>query len=154
MPKKCFKQNELWILKWEKSLWVGIAGAVGSGSFVRGFEIPPIRLFLVTLTCFSAVICRTFPYIRRVWALVLGTRNVRMEEPCFTQAGGRVRVGDGRVGPRQIRDRVMVAERKVDNRLENQSDSGIIYNQQSNGKKHQREIQYHKLQRLNISWPQ
>ena len=58
---------------------------------------------------------------------------MRMEEPCFTQAVGRVRVGDGRAGPRQIRDRVMVAERKVDNRLENQLDSGIIYNQQSNG---------------------
>ena len=54
-------------------------------------------------------------------------------------------------GPCQIRDGVMAAERKVDNRLENQSDSGIIYNQQSNGKKHQRKIQYHKLQRLNIS---
>lgn len=93
MPKKCFKQNELWILKWEKSLRVGIPGTVGSGSFVAGFEIPPVRLFLVIPNCFSVVICRTFPYMRRVWALVLGTRNVRMEEPCFTQAVGRVRVG-------------------------------------------------------------
>lgn len=67
-------------------------------------------------------------------------------------SGGRESQGwDARGGPRQIGDGVMAAEGKVDNRLENQSDSGIIYNQQSNGKKHQGEIQYRKLQRLNIS---